>query len=167
MEAILFLDVSSITDWRSATKTRPIVAKHVTALTTDQRLLSQLLIGTLEGREPIDAHNVICVGEHGDAWQSTPKKLLAKYSISSIDQDGWLVCDPKPDNAVDCFEVTSDHIDGDQFYVVGLWGETLPDGTKNVQTGLRGDIVCRSQTDQSDIWIVRRKLFNSTYEIRG
>ena len=160
----MFLDPTSIPNWQRASKTKSIVAKHATTLTADSRLLSQLLINTLEGKEPIAQTNMICLGVAGEAWQQTPKKLLAKYTITDIDHDGWLTCQPKPDNEVECYVV-----DGDltQFYIIGHWGETLPDGTKNVQAGIVGDVICRDPADPTDVWIVRRGLFNSTYEIKG
>lgn len=100
------LTVSESTVWRIATKTRPIVARHVSALSSDLRMLSRLLISTLEGREPVGSNSMICVGEGGDAWQQAIAKLFAKYTVVSVDSDGWLVCHPKPDNAVDVVEAT-------------------------------------------------------------
>lgn len=159
-------DPTLVSEWKTATKTKPIVAKHVSAGLSDSLFLEKMLVNTLEGREPITATNVICVGEAGDVWQQTPAKLFAKYFITGMRPDGWLICEPKPDNEVDCFEVPDFSPTQKNFEVIGLWGETAEDGTKNVQRGVVGDFVCRSKTDRSDVWIVRRSFFNSTYQIK-
>ena len=68
-----------------------------------------------------------------------PKKLLQKYNVIQIDNEGWMVCEPRPDNSVNCVEITEklqDSIDKvdlwiskEEFFIVGQWGETiaLPD----------------------------------------
>jgi hypothetical protein len=38
-------------------------------------------------------------------WQQTAKKLLAKYAVTEIDSDGWMVCVTKPENSVEFYEV--------------------------------------------------------------
>jgi hypothetical protein len=123
--------------WKIASKTRPIKAKPLISLLVDRSITSRFLIDTLEGKEPLGDGVVICIGEAGDAWQQMPKKLLAKYNVTSIDNDGWMICDPKPDNAVNAFEVTeynvkdptifalpetSDVYKVCDFYVRGQWG---------------------------------------------
>lgn len=37
---------------------------------------------------------------------------------------------------------------------------------KNVQSGESGDFICQNQTDPTDVWIVKRKLFLNTYVIK-
>ena len=95
-------------------------------------------------------------------------QILFFYSVTSIDADGWMVCDPRPDNAVDVIEVNSTQCDTEDgsFYIIGLWGATIGD-KKNVQIGIAGDFICRNRTDHTDIWIVRRKLFLNTYNIKS
>ena len=82
-----------------------------------------------------------------------------------------MTCDPLPDNAVDCIEVTPEmnslkYNVPPIFTIIGQYGETIGD-EKNVQTGRDGDFLCRHQTDHSDVWIVHRKLFLNTYVIKS
>jgi hypothetical protein len=163
------IDTTLLTDWKRATKTRPIKAKPLISLLVDRTVTNKFLVDTLEGREPLGEDVVICVGEAGDTWQQTPKKLLQKYAVTAIDTDGWMVCDPKPDNEVDCFEVPGSicEVDGynrNVFAIVGQWGETFG-AEKNIQRGLAGDFICRNTEDKSDVWIVGRKLFLNTYNV--
>ncbi len=162
----LRLNVNGLFGWKIASKTRSIRAKPLINLLVDRTVASKFLVDTLEGKEPLGDGVVICVGEAGDAWQQMPNKLLAKYKVVSIDADGWMVCEPLPDNAVDVFEVTSEQCDNEGFSVVGQWGATI-DGEKNIQLGTAGDFVCRNRTDQNDVWIVKRSLFLNTYVIKS
>lgn len=153
--------------WLLASKTRPIKAKPLVSLLVDKTVTSKFLVDTLEGKEPLGDGVVICVGEAGDTWQQMPKKLLGKYHVTSIDADGWMLCDPLPDNSVDVFEVAPEQCGADgSFYIIGQWGAVVGE-QKNVQTGNSGDFVCRNRTDHSDIWIVKRKLFLNTYIIKS
>jgi hypothetical protein len=175
------IDTNKITGWAVASKTRPIKAKPLISLLVDRTVTSKFLVATLEGNEPLGDGVVICVGEAGDAWQQMPKKLLAKYDVREIDNDGWMVCEPRPDNAVNCVEVTDElmarvcpaYPTGDNifeakipFTIVGQWGATI-NGEKNVQEGMVGDFICQNRTDSTDIWIVKRKLFLNTYVIKA
>lgn len=159
------IDIRNINKWNVAKKTRPIKAKPLINLLIDRSVTNKFLLDTLEGNEVLGDGSVVCVGEAGDAWQQMPKKLLAKYDVTAIDNDGWLVCVPKPDNSVNVVEVTKDmtSIDG-EFTIIGLWGATI-NGVTNVQSGEVGDFICQSKTDPVDIWIVKRKLFLNTYNI--
>lgn len=165
------IDTTKITDWKIASKTRPIKAKPLINLLVDRTVISKFLVDTLEGREPLGDGVVICVGEAGDTWQQMPKKLLQKYVVKEIDRDGWLVCEPLPDNAVDVVEVTGDLTtmgisSFKTFSIVGHYGQTV-DEVANVQSGVQGDFICRSRTDPTDVWIVKRKLFLNTYIIKS
>lgn len=168
------IDTTKITNWKVATKTRPIKAKPLVSILVDRTITNKFLVDTLEAKEPLGDGVVICVGEAGDTWQQMPKKLLQKYRVVSIDKDGWMDCEPLPDNAVDCFEVVVDVIREKQdpeyptlaFTIIGLWGETI-NKEKNVQRGVAGDFICRNQTDHTDVWIVKRKLFLNTYNIKS
>lgn len=161
------INASEIKNWKIASKTRPIKAKPLVNLLVDRTVASKFLVDTLEGKEPLGDGVVICVGEAGDAWQQMPKKLLQKYVVKAIDKDGWMECEPLPDNAVNCVEVTSD-MAMDNFSIIGQWGATVFDsGEKNVQYGTVGDFICQNQSDHSDIWIVRRKLFLNTYVLKS
>lgn len=171
------IEPTKLTGWRIASKTRPIKAKPLVNLLVDRSVTNKFLVDTLEGREPLGDGVVICVGEAGDTWQQMPKKLLAKYHVASIDPDGWMVCEPLPDNAVNVVEVDRDLIDATMriypnngwfgtFTIIGQWGETI-EGEQDVQKGTEGDFICQNQTDPTDVWIVRRKLFLNTYVIKS
>lgn len=155
------INTNLIVRWNVASKTRPIKAKPLVNLIVDRTIVSKFLVDTLEGKEPLGDGVVICVGEAGDAWQQMPNKLLKKYSVKDIDKNGWMICEPLPDNAVDCVEVKEE-----KFTIVGLYGQTV-NGEANVQSGVAGDFICRNQTDHKDVWIVNRKMFVNTYVIKS
>jgi hypothetical protein len=171
-----------LTTWRVASKTQPIKAKPLITLLVDRQVSSKFLVDTLEGKEPLGDGSIICIGAAGDAWQQTQKKLLAKYDVTEIDKDGWMVCTPKPDNAVNCIEASKEFLASlrgtnasvaypdDRMYnmgdfaIEGQWGDAgYPQLGKNVQWGSAGDFVCQNRTDPTDVWVVRRKLFLNTY----
>ena len=63
-------------------------------------------------------------------------------------------------------EITADLCDKDgEFYINGQWGEHQSDGTFQ-QYGKAGDFVCQNTTDKTDIWIVARGMYVSTYEVK-
>lgn len=178
------IDTSKITNWLVATKTRPVKAKPLINLIVDRTVTSKFLVDTLEGKEPLGDGVVICVGEAGDTWQQMPKKLLAKYDVTSIDDNGWMVCTPKPDNAVNVIEITDEFLSSEDdslspypdlrafnmgtFCINGHYGDNdHPELGKNVQWGDTGDFVCRNRTDFTDVWVVKRKLFLNTYIIKS
>ena len=158
--------------WRRGKKTKGLKAKALINLLVDRSIVNKFLIDTLEGREPIDSANIFCIGEAGDAWQQTSKALLKKYDVKAIDNDGWMVCEPKPENEVE-FILLSDMFLREQTgcgtqdgYIIGNWGATI-DGVENLQAFVTGDYMCRQPHDHSDIWIVRRTLFLNTYSELG
>lgn len=149
--------------WRRAKKTQGIRAKPIVNLLVDRAVSSKFLVDTLEGREPIDLGNMFCIGAAGDAWQQSSKALLKKYDVRSIDADGWMVCEPRPENEVEFFELTKEK----EGYVQGLWGATVEGLGERLQKFVKGDFVCRQPHDHADVWIVNRVLFNNTYSILG
>ncbi len=152
--------------WTVARKTRPIRAKPLISLLVDRSVTTKFLVDTLEGKEPLGDGAVICIGEAGDVWQQMPKKLLAKYGVTAIDDEGWMVCEPLPDNAVDAIEVLYGQCGADGFHIIGQWGATVGD-EKNVQIGVAGDFICRNRTDQTDVWVVKRRYFLNTYDMKS
>lgn len=157
------IETNPFTQWSRAKKTKPIRAKPIVSLLIDRCVLSKFLLDTLEGKEPLGDGAVVCIGEHNDIWQQMPQKLLSKYTVTSIDKDGWMVCDPIPDNVVGAIEVTNTP-DGDtEFYILGQWGEQCDDGPR--QYGSIGDFICRNHDDPTDVWVVQRKIFLNTYNI--
>lgn len=155
--------IENIRTWQRATKTRPIKAKHIQAILIDNAVAAKFLLSTIEADQTLRATSMVAKSEAGDVWQQDPEKLLKKYTVINIDPTGWLICQPKLDNEVDCYIVNlMRNVEG--FSVVAQWGERQADGTF-LQFGHSGDVICRNQTDKSDIWIVQRKLFDATYEI--
>lgn len=147
--------------WLRAKKTKGLRAKAMVNLIVDQTVVNKFLIDTLEAREPIGPNTIFCIGEAGDAWQQNPQAMLKKYDIKDIDEDGWMVCHPKPDNEVQFYE----NLDTGQ-YITGRWGETIND-IPNQQWAKPGDYVLRNPDDITDMWVVQRKLFNNTYSVLG
>lgn len=167
------IDTTQITNWKVATKTSAIKARPLNdVVDTKSIVFNKLLLNTLEGNEPLREDAMICIGAAGDVWMQDKNKLEKKYDAVDKDINGWVEYRPKPDNAVDVVEVTQGmtNIEGYRginlnFYIIGQWGETVGD-EKNVQRGVAGDFICRNQTDHTDVWIVKRKLFLNTYIIK-
>jgi hypothetical protein len=158
------INPSTIMKWMVAKKTKNIKAKSSINVMVDRSVLSKFLIDCLEGREPLGDGSMICIGEANDIWQQMPKKLIAKYNVIDVDKDGWMICEPRPDNSVNCVEITREFIDDySGFYIIGQWGEETPEGL--IQKGVMGDFICQSRTDSTDVWIVARKIFTNTYNI--
>jgi len=163
------LETKDITNWSVAKKTKNIKAKPLISIMVDKNVTNKFLVDTLEGREPLGDGSIICIGESNDVWQQMPKKLLQKYSVIEIDNDGWMICEPKPDNSVYCIEIlpkvwiTENLFEDDIFYIIGQWGEQTPEGF--VQHGQIGDFICQNREDPTDVWIVKRKIFVNTYNI--
>ena len=112
--------------WKRAKKTKGLRAKAMVNLIVDRSVMSKFLIDTLEAKEPISPSTMFCIGIAGDAWQQSPKALLKKYDIKDIDDDGWMHCEPKPDNEVQFKESENNG------WLTGQWGETV-DGVPNQQ----------------------------------
>lgn len=151
---------TSVATWLRAKKTADIRAKALINLIVERSVMNKFLIDTLEGKEPIDSANIMCIGAAGDAWQQTSKALLKKYDVVSIDEDGWMVCRPRPENEVQFYIATEDG------YIQGQWGETV-DGRANLQWVNAGDAIARQSDDHADQWCVRAVLFKNTYSILG
>lgn len=155
-------------DFSTATKTKPIKAKHLSCVMSDRNVLTKFLLDTLEGRQNLkeDGNTVICLGEGGDVWQQATKKLLQKYTVTSITEDGWLVCEPKPENEVWATQYNGESRGDGKFSIFAQWGEKTESG-QYVQVGEVGDYILRSKTDPNDYWLVRKSFFESTYEFKN
>lgn len=161
----------NITVWGVGKKTKGLRAKPLISIMVDKSVTSKFLVDTLEGNEPLGDGAIICVGEANDIWQQMPTRLLQKYDVVDVDNEGWMVCEPKPDASVDCVEITEDivgieNVLDTELYIVGTWGETKTINGKEVKNTQRcelGDFICRNRTDKSDVWIVNRKIFDNTY----
>ena len=156
MTTLNVFDTSKNIAWRIGRKTKSLRAKPMVSLIVDLSVMAKFLIDTLEAREPVDKNTMFCIGETNDAWQQTPDKLLAKYTVDDIDEDGWMVCVPKPDNSVE-FTVAEE-----SGYIVGLWGETI-DGVQNLQQFDAGDVIARNREHTEDQWVVRKKIWDNSY----
>jgi len=171
------INVEKIIKWQIAKKTKNIKAKPLVSILVDKNVLNKFLVDTLEGKEPLGDGSIICIGESNDIWQQMPKKLLQKYNVIEIDDDGWMICEPKPDNSVECVEINNDllpYIDDvdiwaseEKFFIIGLWGEELNILDKRIliQRADIGDFICRNREEKNDVWIVKRKIFINTYNI--
>ena len=169
--------VEEITNWKVAKKTKNIKAKPLISIMVDRSVLSKFLVDTLEGKEPLGDGAIICIGESNDIWQQMPKKLIQKYNVIEIDKDGWMICEPRPDNSVNCVEITNDllpyidntdmWISNELFFIKGLWGEQLNilDLPILIQRADIGDFICQNREEKDDVWIVKRKIFINTYNI--
>ncbi len=146
--------------WKRAKKTKGLRAKPMISLLVDRSVMSKFLVDTLEARESVGPNAMFCIGDAGDAWQQMPKSLLSKYDVTDVDDDGWMVCIPKPGNEVQFYEAKNDG------YITGRWGETV-DGKENQQRFSVGDFVLRNPEDQDDMWVVQRKIFLNTYAELG
>jgi hypothetical protein len=152
------------TVWHIARKTKSIKAKPLISLLVDRSVTNKFLIDALEGKEPLKDGVVICLGQEMDIWQQMPKKLLQKYDVVGIDNDGWMDCEPRPDNAVNCTQILFGDFEDGNFFIIGGYGETI-DGIENVQKGEVGDFVCQAQDNPLDMWIVKKRIFENTYSI--
>ena len=158
--------------WDVAKKTKPLRAKPIASLLVDSTVLAKFLVDTLEAREPVGPGAIFCLGESNDAWQQTPKKLLAKYNVTDIDTEGWMVCNPKPENSVEFVEVTEALLEqaGAQEayaangvgYLKGQWGQTY-EGVPNLQIFVLVDFIARKPEDLEDMWVVKRKIWMNSY----
>lgn len=173
------LRTDKIKNWQVAKKTRNVKAKPLVSIMVDKSVTNKFLVDTLEGKEPLGDGAIICIGEGNDIWQQMPKNLLKKYDVREIDNDGWMICEPKPDNAVNCVEITNilttsimnmdfEWEGSDAYFIVGEWGELLQftkDDEVKIQKAEIGDFICQNRETPSDVWIVRRKIFLNTYSI--
>lgn len=160
MTITTILDTRGIDTWGRAKKIKGLRAKPWASIISDFTVATKFLLDTLEGKEPLDTATLFCIGETGDAWQQKPSALLKKYDIVLIDNEGWMHCVPKPENEVMVVQLGVD--DDSQHYIRGLWGETI-DGEANLQAFADGDYLLTREDDRSDVWIVRKALFEASY----
>lgn len=155
----------AIKDWKIARKTGIILAKPINSIIVDKTVVSKFLISTLEGNESLDINTLMCLGSDNEPWQQIYARLLRKYDIVSIDENGWLVCSPKPDNRIEFFQWNDKIITKTgEHYVKSIWGENFRT-YGNCQRFSQGDYICRDIDNTNDVWVVRKKLFDTTYAI--
>jgi len=144
----------------TAKKVKPLQAKPMQCLLNDQRVMTHFLLNTLEGTQMLKANSMVCVGVCGDVWQQDRDKLHKAYIPTEVDEDGWVTFIPKPEAERDACQI----LEGSSFTIKAQWGTRQADGSF-IQTGNDGDYVLRSQEDPTDIWIVAKKVFETTYNI--
>lgn len=165
------LSATDIKDWKVAKKTKSLRAKPLVNLLTDKSILNKLLLDTLEGKAMLCENSIVCIGDSGDVWQQTSQKLLKKYKVIDINENGWMVCEPYPDNSVDAFQVTFDiTTSSGEHYLRALWGEKFQDHELLSKYGplqrfAEGDWILRNREDHNDVWVVRKKIFDNSYTI--
>lgn len=147
-------------DTRTARKTKPVEAKPLSAIVADLPVLEHLQLTTLEGPQRLRQDAWLCRGRNGEFWQQTHEKLMEKYHSTGTDAEGWTTFVPRPDNAVNAAQANG-HREG--FAVRGQWGQEQPNGDF-LQYGEDGDYVLQSRNDPDDVWVVKRDLFEATYD---
>lgn len=166
------LDVKKINQWKLCSKTKDILAKPLISLLVDKKVTNKFLLDTLEGEAALDQNSQVCIGGAGDVWQQSAQHLLKKYDVINIDNDGWMVCRPKPGNKANCTEITQDLVDvlGEEneqglfeLFIIGSYGKTSPIGDQ--QSCKLGDFVLQNRENPDDMWIVDRSMFLNTYDI--
>lgn len=157
--------INTITDWKIGKKTKNLRAKPLVSIMIEKSVMNKFLLDTIEGKEILGDGSLVCMGEASDVWQQMPKKFLQKYTVIDVDKDGWMVGEPRPDNAVNCVEVDDKAIeDGSgKFFIIAQWGEKTEEGI--VQYGESGDYICQHREDTTDVWVVKKKIFLNTYVV--
>ena len=153
-------------EFRTAKKIKHLIAKPMQDILKDKTIVHKFLLASMEGEQVLKTNSMVCIGNEDDAWQQEPATLLKKYNVTGYTDDGWAICEPKPENENWACQIPEDH---PPFSVICLWGrEFMVDGQQVfLLFGKPGDYVLRSKTDPNDVWIVDQKLFRSTYEIEG
>lgn len=159
------IDIVPIVDWRRVQKVKPVHVKHMSAILADQSIATKILLSTIEGSQILKAGSMVCRGVCDDYWQQAPDRFLKQYSVTDITPDGWLVGTPKPESWRWSTQIT-DLQGADEFAICGVWGdEQVVDGKQVfLQYGVAGDYICKSAENASDVWVVARKIFESTMD---
>jgi hypothetical protein len=149
-------------NWQLVEKSATIHAISSQVLLGGNSILAdKLLLNTLEGNQQI-GKSMICLGATGDIWQQAPRKLLEKYTVTAITDDGWLECTSIPGVLSDVFEVPDQENGNQDVYILAQWGQNSPEG--KIQMGKVGDFILRDPNNHDDVWIVAQKFFLNTYK---
>jgi len=156
-------------NFRKAEKVRPIKVKPLSTILADPTVAEHVVLATLEGQEALAANAYVCWGVDNDVWQQTEQKLHDKYDLGHLDPDGWVHCEPKPENETNaCQVLEAEHQLGPYagFSLICPWGdERVMDGKKvNLQYGIANDYVMQVPTDPTDVYRITLKMFRNTYE---
>lgn len=170
---VSILNPELLLGFRLARKVQAIRAKPMVTLLVDRSVATKFLVNTLEAQETVSPDSVFCIGMAGDAWQQSASHLLKKYTVTAIDTDGWMVCEPKAENACLALELTGERIaaamgsvdpDRQLLYIEGLWGQKVGDH-ENLQLFEVGDFLLCDRDNPKDRWIVKRRFFLNTYTL--
>ena len=167
------LDLSNV-PFQTCYKTQPIKAKPISSILNDNSVFAKMVIATLEGHEAVKANAFVCWGIDNDIWQQTGKKLHDKYTPTSVDEDGWVHFEPKPDTPVKGVQITQEVIDrhglalgpfGGWAVLNPSWGdERVLDGKQVwLQYGVVNDFVMQGIGDARDLYRVANKFWQNTY----
>lgn len=157
------IDINNITACGKAKKTKGLRARPMHHL-IEPEIANKVVLLTLDGLAKIDMGAWLCIGPTGDVWQEPFDALEWKYDRVKI-KDGWHYYEPKPGNEVNCVKVTAnmtEHRPSGLFYILAKWGEEGEDGLR--QYGVVGDYILQNPTDINDVWVVKEKVFENTYE---
>ena len=125
------------------------------------RIFWDISLPTLEGSQNLSEDSFICKGVNNELWQQPLSRIRKVYDLpKNADFSGWVVATAKPNAPEVEFMVNKDFT-----HVRGAWGSFVKEFGPNCQTCDPGDIICRSTTDHSDMWVVRRKMFFATYKL--
>ncbi|QGY47285.1 hypothetical protein GM418_27555 [Maribellus comscasis] len=135
--------------WCRYKKESPILAK---------KLYNDIVVETLEGNITCHADNFLCRGSFNDIWCQKAESLFQEYIpdvLTENDYDGWQKYLPKPDS-IGVLAVAVDH---DFEVYLRDWG---------ILKGIAGSYLIKMYTDKENeypdnIWIVQKKIFESTY----
>lgn len=161
---------TSRANWGLCKKTKGMRTKPMNEIFPDAETASQFTLSSREGPAVIDFSAVMCVGVSGDAWQQAPATIEKKYIAEGTDIQGWKRWLPKPEVEVDYFEVDAHFLAEEGFfsdstiYLKGTWGSVI-EGVENLQSLQLGDFVCRQQHDHADQWVVRKAIYDSSYQV--
>jgi hypothetical protein len=164
------LDTTGL-QWRKVKKTKPIKARPISTILSDNSVMSKVVLATLEGHETIKANAFVCWGIDNDLWQQKGSALHAKYTPVQVDEDGWVHFEPKPDVEVNFAQVTDQMGPFGGFSIASPWGdERVIDGKQvHLQYGIVNDWVGMGlrkdgSDNPDDVYRVACKFFNNTYD---
>lgn len=147
----LLNQVNNSNSWLHYKKTKPLWTRELKTSET---------VKTLEGSITYYAGDYLCKGPSGDIWGQKSESLFKKYESvpdSKPDKDGWQKFVPKPYAS----GVMAASIDHDFTVEHPSWG---------IFRGKAGSYLVKNFDDKNikfpkDIWIVKKVIFESTYEI--
>jgi hypothetical protein len=145
------------------------VWSHIVATYDGSNLKLYLNNGTPDSQAttlvPTSSSYTLYFGYPFDAGPAGIIDEIGMWNVVEIDKDGWMLCNPKPDNSVNCVEITKQMITSENEYILGKYGEQHEDGLR--QFCKEGDFICQDRIDTTDTWIVARKIFLNTYSIKS